>query len=127
MRIDPAIGGFERARSSAPYTERFRQGIVGVDKAAGRKFGGFPSALVAADAVSDGGDNVAVGYPGLTEANADIVFIARSLAGFADETDTNLKISLRTDRHPRTYKKAAARVVRPALPMRRPTLCASGP
>ncbi len=69
-RVDPAIGGFERARGPAPHAERFRQRIIGVDEAADRKLRRFASALVAADAVGDGGDDVAVGVAALAEAGA---------------------------------------------------------
>ena len=100
LRVDPAIGGFQRPRRPAAHAERFRQRIIGVDEAADRELGGFPSALVSADAVGDGGDDIAVGHAGLPEADADIILIAGALAGLADETDAYSEISLRTDRHP---------------------------
>ena len=45
---------------AAAHAERFGEGIIGVDEASNREFGGFPSALVSADAVGDRGDDVAV-------------------------------------------------------------------
>ena len=54
------LARLQRARGAAPHAERFRQGIVGVEKAANSKFGGFASALVTADAVRHGGNDVAV-------------------------------------------------------------------
>ena len=77
LRIDPAIGGFQRPRGDAPDAQRFGQGIVGVEKTTHGQFGGFPSALVAADAVSHGGNDVAVEHAGLTEAGRDVVFVGR--------------------------------------------------
>ena len=99
LRIDPAIGGLQRARGDAPDAQRFGQGIVGVEKTAHGQFGGFPSALVAADAIRHRGNDVAAECAGLTEAGRDVVFVGGPLAGLADEADANLKISLRTDRH----------------------------
>ncbi len=101
LRVDPAIGGFQRTRRPAAHAERFGKGIIGVDEATNREFGGFPPALVSADAVGDRGDNVAVGHTGPAEAGPDVILISRALAGLADETDANPEISLRTDRHPR--------------------------
>jgi hypothetical protein len=60
LGIDPAIGRFQRPRSDAPNAQRLRQGIVGVEKAADGQLGGFPSALVTADAVRHRGDDVTV-------------------------------------------------------------------
>ena len=68
LRVDPAIGGLQRTRGAAAHAERFREGIIGVDEASNREFGGFASALVSADAVGDRGDDVAVAPAGPAEA-----------------------------------------------------------
>jgi hypothetical protein len=94
LRVDPAVGGFQRARGDAPYAERFRQGIIGVEEGAHREFGRFPSALVTADAVGDSSYDVAAEAAGLAETGGYIVFIGGPLAGLADEADANPEISL---------------------------------
>src|SRR5438552_6321808 len=101
LRVDPAIGGFQRARGPAAHAKCFGKGIIGVDEASNRELGGFASALVSTDAVGDRGDDVAVAPTGPAEAGPDVILIGGALAGLADEADANPEISLRTDRHPR--------------------------
>ena len=101
LRVDPAIGGFQRARGPAAHAKCFGKGIIGVDEASNRELGSFASALVSADAVGDRGDDVTVAPTGPAEAGPDVILIGGALAGLADEADANPEISLRTDRHPR--------------------------
>src|SRR5260370_41578786 len=101
LLIDPAIGGLQRPRGDAADAERLGEGIIGIEKTTDGQLGGFPSALVTADAIGHGGYDVAVECAGLTEAGRDVVFVGGALAGLADETDANLKISPRRDGHAR--------------------------
>ena len=100
LRENPSVDGFDRARRRAARTERFGHGVEGVDEGADRRFRGFASALVAADAVRHRRDDPASRRRAARRhAGAHIVLIFGSPAGLRRETDADLQAAGACRRH----------------------------